>query len=190
MIRRLFPAPLLSLALLAIWLVLNRDYSLGQVLLGALVATLVPQMTQSLRPTPVRIRHLGVAFRLFMQVGWDVIVWNWRVLLGTLATRERLPRGGFITVPLDLRDPSGLAVLVHSKTAQQPEGRQLKVYSSQIAGQYRIVRTEGEPCPAALNCPQANVRYRYDDHGRLVEQTELRRQADGLHAGFGPAPGG
>ena len=111
MIRRLFPAPLLSLALLAIWLVLNRDYSLGQVLLGALVATLVPQMTQSLRPTPVRSRHLGVAFRLFMQVGWDVIVWNWRVLLGTLATRERLPRGGFITVPLDLRDPSGLAVL-------------------------------------------------------------------------------
>lgn len=111
MIRRLFPAPLLSLALLAIWLVLNRDYSLGQVLLGALVATLVPQMTQSLRPTPVRIRHLGVAFRLFMQVGWDVIVWNWRVLLGTLATRERLPRGGFITVPVDLRDPSGLAVL-------------------------------------------------------------------------------
>jgi len=111
MIRRLFPAPLLSLALLAIWLVLNRDYSLGQVLLGALVATLVLQMTQSLRPTPVRIRHLGVAFRLFMQVGWDVIVWNWRVLLGTLATRERLPRGGFITVPLDLRDPSGLAVL-------------------------------------------------------------------------------
>ena len=80
-------------------------------LLGALVATIVPQMTQSLRPTPVRIRHLGVAFRLFMQVGWDVIVWNWRVLLGTLATRERLPRGGFITVPLDLRDPSGLAVL-------------------------------------------------------------------------------
>lgn len=111
MIRRLFPAPLLSLALLAMWLVLNRDYSLGQVLLGALVATIVPRLTQSLRPTPVRIRHLGVAFRLFMQVGWDVIVWNWRVLLGTLATRERLPRGGFITVPLDLRDPSGLAVL-------------------------------------------------------------------------------
>lgn len=111
MIRRLFPAPLLSLALLAIWLVLTRDVSLGQVLLGALVATIVPRMTQSLRPTPVRIRHLGVAFRLFMQVGLDVIVWNWRVLLGTLASRDKLPRGGFVTVPLDLRDPSGLAVL-------------------------------------------------------------------------------
>ena len=111
MIRRLFPAPLLSLALLAIWLVLNRDYSLGQVLLGALVATLVPQMTQSLRPTPVRIRHLGVAFRVFMQVGWDVIVWNWRVLLGTLAVGDKVPKGGFVVVPLELRDPNGLAVL-------------------------------------------------------------------------------
>lgn len=111
MIRRLFPAPLLSLALLAIWLVLNRDYSLGQWLLGALVATVVPRLTQSLRPTPVRVRHLGVALRLFLQVGWDVIVWNVRVLWGTLASREQLPQGGFVTVPLDLRDPSGLAVL-------------------------------------------------------------------------------
>ena len=109
--KHLLPSPWLSLGLFGGWLLLTRSFSLGQVLLGALVATLVPQMTQSLRPTPVRIRHLGVAFRLFMQVGWDVIVWNWRVLLGTLATRERLPRGGFITVPLDLRDPSGLAVL-------------------------------------------------------------------------------
>ena len=111
MIRRLFPAPLLSLALLAIWLVLNRDYSLGQWLLGALVATLVPRLTQSLRPTRVRVNHLGVALRLFLQVGWDVIVWNVRVLRGTLASRDRLPRGGFVTVPLDLRDPNGLAVL-------------------------------------------------------------------------------
>ena len=111
MMRRLFPAPLLSLALLAIWLVLNRDYSLGQWLLGGGVALLIPRLTQSLRPTPVRIRHLGVATRLCLQVGWDVIVWNWRVLRGTLASAARLPQGGFVTVPLDLRDPNGLAVL-------------------------------------------------------------------------------
>ncbi|MDX9843994.1 MAG: Na+/H+ antiporter subunit E [Aquabacterium sp.] len=111
MMRRLFPAPLLSLALLAMWLVLNRDYSLGQWILGAVVATIVPVMTHSLRPTPVRIRHLGLAFRLFMMVGWDVIVWNWKVLRGTLAAPAKQPQGGFITVPLDLRDPNGLAVL-------------------------------------------------------------------------------
>ena len=100
MMRRLFPAPLLSLALLAMWLVLNRDYSLGQWLLGAVVATIVPVVTHSLRPTPVRVRRLDLAFLLFMRVGWDVIVWNWKVLRGTLASSATQPKGGFITVPL------------------------------------------------------------------------------------------
>ena len=104
-------ALLLSLALLAMWLVLNRDYSLGQWILGAVVATIVPVVTHSLRPTPVRVRRLDLAFLLFMRVGWDVIVWNWKVLRGTLASSATQPKGGFITVPLDLRDPNGLAVL-------------------------------------------------------------------------------
>lgn len=112
MMRRLFPAPLLSLALLALWLLLNNaSLGLGQVLLGAILGVLVPLLTQSLRPTPVRFRRPWVALRLFMQVGYDVIVWNWRVLRGTLATGKRMPRGGFVVVPLDMRDPNGLAVL-------------------------------------------------------------------------------
>lgn len=112
MMRRLFPAPLLSLALLALWLLLNNaSLGLGQVLLGAILGVLVPLLTQSLRPTPVRFSRPWVALRLFMQVGYDVIVWNWRVLRGTLATGKRMPRGGFVVVPLDMRDPNGLAVL-------------------------------------------------------------------------------
>lgn len=112
MMRRLFPAPLLSLALLALWLLLNNaSLGLGQWLLGAFLGVLVPLLTQSLRPTPVRFRRPWVALRLFMQVGHDVIVWNWRVLRGTLAAGKRMPRGGFVVVPLDMRDPNGLAVL-------------------------------------------------------------------------------
>jgi multicomponent K+:H+ antiporter subunit E len=112
MMRRLFPAPLLSLALLALWLLLNNSsLGLGQVLLGTILGVLVPLLTHSLRPTPVRFRRPWVALRLFMQVGHDVIIWNWRVLRGTLASGERMPRGGFVVVPLDMRDPNGLAVL-------------------------------------------------------------------------------
>jgi multicomponent K+:H+ antiporter subunit E len=44
-------------------------------------------------------------------VGADVIVSNLRVLRGTIAPTNRVPEGGFIVVPLDLRDPNGLAVL-------------------------------------------------------------------------------
>lgn len=111
MMRRLFPAPLLSLALVALWLVLNNPYSLGQWLMALVLGFAVPLLTQSLRPTPVRFSHPWVAFKLFLRVGIDVIEWNWRVLRGTLGRGERMPQGGFITVPLDLRDPNGLAVL-------------------------------------------------------------------------------
>lgn len=111
MMRKLFPAPLLSLALVALWLLLNGSLGLGQWLMAAVLGFAVPLLTQSLRPTPVRFKRPGVAFRLFWQVGLDVIVWNWRVLRGTLARADKVPTGGFVTVPLDLRDPTGLAVL-------------------------------------------------------------------------------
>jgi multicomponent K+:H+ antiporter subunit E len=111
MIKRLFPSPLMSVALVVLWLVLNNSLSLGQWLMAVLLGFLVPFLTQSLRPTPVRFSHLGVAFMLFLRVGGDVIVWNWRVLRGTLASTKNLPQGHFITVPLDLRDPNGLAAL-------------------------------------------------------------------------------
>jgi multicomponent K+:H+ antiporter subunit E len=109
--RRLLPAPILSLALAAMWLLLNNTFALGQCLLAILVGVLAPFLTASLRPTAVSFKKPGVAFRLFWQVGYDVLIWNWRVLRGTLARADRLPQGGFVTVPLELRDPNGLAVL-------------------------------------------------------------------------------
>jgi multicomponent K+:H+ antiporter subunit E len=111
MIKRLLPAPLLTLALAVLWLLLNDAFSLGHWLMALVLGLALPLMTQSLRPTPVRFRRPWVAWRLFWLVGYDVIAWNWRVLRGTLARRDQLPEGGFVTVPLELRDPSGLAVL-------------------------------------------------------------------------------
>ena len=111
MMRRLVPSPLLSLGLVALWLVLTNPYSLGNWLMAVVLGIAVPLLTQSLRPTPVRFSHPGVAFKLLLVVGRDVIEWNWRVLKGTLARGKNMPNGAFITVPLDLRDPNGLAVL-------------------------------------------------------------------------------
>lgn len=111
MIKRLLPSPLLSLGLAALWLVLNDAFSFGHGLMALLLGLGVPLATRSLRPTPVRFRRPRVALTLLLRVGRDVVIWNWRVLLGTLARGENAPRGGFVTVPLDLRDPTGLAAL-------------------------------------------------------------------------------
>lgn len=71
---------------------------------------------------------------------------------------------------------SGHAVLVHSKSAQAPQGQKLEIWSQQIAGAYRVTETRGTACPAVLSCPEANMRYRYDERGQLIEAIKLDPQ--------------
>ena len=49
--------------------------------------------------------------RLILRVGRDVVVSALQVAAGVGRARRRPPRGAFVTVPLDLRDPHGLAAL-------------------------------------------------------------------------------
>ena len=109
--KRLLPAPWLSLALWLLWLVLNLSVSPGNLLLGALLGFLAPLLMAPLRPLPIRIRRPGVIIRLFFVVGRDVIVSNLQVAWGVLICGSRPPRSRFVKIPLDLRDANGLAVL-------------------------------------------------------------------------------
>ncbi|AZE84593.1 Na(+) H(+) antiporter subunit E [Pseudomonas orientalis] len=109
--KRLFPAPWLSLALLGLWLVLNLSMSAGNLLLGALLGVLAPLMMAPLRPQPISLRRPGVILRLFLRVGRDVIVSNLQVAWGVLTCGSRPPRARFIKIPIDLRSPNGLAAL-------------------------------------------------------------------------------
>lgn len=111
MMRRLLPAPLLSAALFVMWLVLNHSLSAGQIILGALFAVAAPALLAPLRPTPVRIRHPLRVLRLIALVGRDVVLSNLQVFATLVRSRVRPPHSCFILVPLDLRDPTGLASL-------------------------------------------------------------------------------
>ena len=109
--KRLLPAPWLSLALWLLWLVLNVSVSAGHLLLGALLGFLAPLLMRPLRPRPIRIRRPWVVLRLFLLVGRDVLVSNLAVAWGVLNAGRRPPRSRFIKVPLDLHDANGLAAL-------------------------------------------------------------------------------
>lgn len=76
-LHKLLPAPLLSLALLGMWLLLNRSLSAGHVLLGGLLALAIPVLTAGLRPTPVRIRRPGAVLRLMLTVMADTVQSTW-----------------------------------------------------------------------------------------------------------------
>ena len=108
--KRLLPAPLLSAALLAMWLVLNSSVSSGHVLLGAVLALALPWLAAPLRPLAVRIRRPGAVLRLTAAVFRDVIASNLEVAWHVV-TRSSAPRAAFVRIPLELRDPNGLAAL-------------------------------------------------------------------------------
>ncbi|ONH55942.1 multicomponent K+:H+ antiporter subunit E [Pseudomonas cedrina] len=109
--KRLFPAPWLSLALWGLWLVLNLSVSPGNLLLGALLGLVAPLMMAPLRPQPISLRRPGVILRLLLRVGRDVIVSNLQVAWGVLTCGSRPPRARFIKIPIDLHSPNGLAAL-------------------------------------------------------------------------------
>jgi multicomponent K+:H+ antiporter subunit E len=111
LLRRLVPAPLTSASLLALWIVLARSVTAGQVLLGLVLAIVVPILTSSLRPTRVRVRRPLVIVRFVLTVGVDVLLSNFEVGWGVVTWRWRRPQSRFVIVPLELRDPLGLAAL-------------------------------------------------------------------------------
>jgi multicomponent K+:H+ antiporter subunit E len=110
-LSRLVPAPLTSAALLALWLVLARGVSAGQILLGLALALGVPIFTSRLRLTTVRVRRPLAVVRFILKVGYDVLLSSVQVAWGVVTWRWRRPDSKFVIIPLELRDPAGLAAL-------------------------------------------------------------------------------
>jgi multicomponent K+:H+ antiporter subunit E len=108
--KRLLPQPLLSASLLVLWLLLNNSLAPAQLLLGALLAWLLPAITAPFWPQPVRLRRPLLAVRLLARVLVDIVVANLEVARRILGPESALsPR--FVWVPLDIGQPWGIAAL-------------------------------------------------------------------------------
>ncbi|QOF80290.1 Na+/H+ antiporter subunit E [Variovorax sp. 38R] len=109
--KRLMPSPPLSLALFVIWLLLNQSLEAATLLSAAVLAIAVPLITQGLRPARVRMRRPGVALRLSFLVTFDMLKSAYDVARLLLTRRTVDISARFVQIPLDMRDPNGLAVL-------------------------------------------------------------------------------
>ncbi|MDR2153637.1 MAG: Na+/H+ antiporter subunit E [Burkholderiaceae bacterium] len=109
--KRLLPAPLLSLALAALWLVLARSINPGHLLLALLAGLLLPIAFAPLRPERPRVRRPLTLLRLAAVVCWDSLLSNCQVFTDLLRGRRRPPHSRFVCVPLELREPTALACL-------------------------------------------------------------------------------
>lgn len=115
--KRLLPYPLMAAGLLAVWLLLNQKLSLGQFLLGAAVATAGGMVLSVLEPPKARFRRPAAIVRLSGLVVADIIRSNIAVGRIILGFGRREWTSGFVNIPLELRDPYGLAVLACIITA-------------------------------------------------------------------------
>ncbi len=105
------PYPLLSACLLALWLLLNQSVSPGHLVLGTVFAVLASWAMAALRPEKPRIRRPGAILRLTGMVLLDILRSNLAVGKIILRSREPGVNAGFMTIPLEMRSPQGLAVL-------------------------------------------------------------------------------
>ena len=107
---RVLPYPLLTVSLLAMWLLLN-GLSVGQVLLGGAIAVAASNVTAALRPAKPRIRRWHLLPKLVAIVVLDI--WRSNIAVARLILRPDHPRrvSGFVVMPLELRNPAGLAIL-------------------------------------------------------------------------------
>lgn len=115
--KRLLPAPLLSAALIAMWLALNHSLAPGHLLLALFLGLAIPAVLAPLRPVVPRVRHPLAIARLIAVVGHDVIASNIMVLRTVLSGQRHPPASGFVVIPLDMRDPTGITALAIITTA-------------------------------------------------------------------------
>ncbi|MGO4675795.1 Na+/H+ antiporter subunit E [Bosea sp. 2YAB26] len=108
--NRLLPYPLLTAALLLMWLLLT-SFSTGQFLVGAVVAIGATLAMAALHPSKPRLRRWQLLPKLLGIVTLDILQSNIAVA-GIIIRGDRRDRvAGFVAIPLDLRDKTALAVL-------------------------------------------------------------------------------
>ncbi len=108
---RMVPHPLLCIGLVAMWLMLTR-FSLGNLLLGSVIALIAGWAMGALQPNRVRMRRWDLVVRLALIVFWDILKSNAAVAWSIVTHGQGGKRqSGFVCIPLTLRNPAGLGLL-------------------------------------------------------------------------------
>jgi len=113
MLRKIFPHPLLSVALWLIWLLLNNTASFGHMVLGALLATFIPWFTASFWQEKVQIHRPWLLVKFVAVVIYEILIAN-VVVAKLILTRQDKLQPGFLHVPLDLKSPVAIGLLANT----------------------------------------------------------------------------
>jgi multicomponent K+:H+ antiporter subunit E len=131
---RVLPNPVISLAILVVWLLLNGP-SAGHALLALALALAIPLLVSRLKPDKPRIRRPLRALMLFLLVLGDIVRAAIDLAILILGPESRV-RSTYVWVPLEVRDSYAIAALAGIITMTpgtlssdlSPDGRHLLVH--------------------------------------------------------------
>ena len=104
-----FPQPWLTVALFIVWQFLADGVSGASVVMGLILAIIIPQITHRFWPDSPRVRKPWVMIRYLAVVIYDIIVAS--VSVAILILNPRRPRPAFVSYPLTLDHPLGITIL-------------------------------------------------------------------------------
>lgn len=108
--NKLFPQPLLSLTLLIIWLLVQMSFSIGNIIMGAILGFVVPLLTAKFWPDSPAIKSYPKLFKYILVFLYDVLVANIQVAAWILGPQDKL-RPRWLYMPLEVQDPFSITLL-------------------------------------------------------------------------------
>lgn len=163
---RWLPTPFRSLFLFIVWLLLDNSVSVGHIILGALLALLIPLFSMSFRDPQPLILKPGLAFKQLLIVLYDIIVANLQVALLILGPSKNL-RPGFVKVPIDLMHEMPITILA-SCVSLTPGTVSAEVYPL-----IKSLNEDDEPAQRYLLIHVLDL----DDEQALIKQIKARYEA-------------
>lgn len=108
---RVLPYPGLSVALAIVWILLNNSLA-PATLTGAIVVGIIAPWALALLKAPrARIGSFTALIKLFGIVLYDIVRSNFAVATIILSGAKRTRASGFVSIPLELSNQYGLALL-------------------------------------------------------------------------------
>ena len=116
MLRKILPHPFLTLLLIVVWQMLVNKLTLGNLLLGTILALIIPVITSPYWPNRPKLRSAPRIVEYILVVLWDICVANVQVAYVILFKTNANTKPAWISIPLELRTPEAITVLAGTIT--------------------------------------------------------------------------
>lgn len=111
MLTKLFPHPALSALLVIVWMLLLNSFTLGGLLVGLVIGTLIPVLTAAYWPNRPQVRFGWAVVDYLAIVIFDIIIANFEVARLILFRKSKDLRSHWLVIPLELRSPEAITAL-------------------------------------------------------------------------------